>query len=75
MEMCRRCGRQSYHKQKNSCSSCAYPNPKMRTPASIKARRRRNIGTGRMRHMKKERIAAKNGHRGNPILRALWAKN
>ncbi|AFN83390.1 60S ribosomal protein L37 [Encephalitozoon romaleae SJ-2008] len=74
-EMCRRCGRQSYHKQKNSCSSCGYPNSKMRNPGSIKARRRRTVGTGRMRYMKRELRAARNGHKGNPILRALWIKN
>lgn len=74
-EMCRRCGRQTYHKQKDSCASCAYPEPKMRTPGSLKARRRRNVGTGRMRHMRKEMRAALSGHKGNPVLRSLWTKN
>lgn len=73
--MCRRCGKQSYHKQKNSCSSCGYPDAKMRTPGSLKARRRRTVGTGRMRYMKREMRAAKCGHKGDPILRALWTKN
>lgn len=47
----------------------------MRTPGSIKARRRRTVGTGRMRYVKNEIRAARNGHKGNPILRPLWNKN
>lgn len=50
---CRRCGKESYHKQKHACASCGYPKPKWRNPGSIKAVGRRAVGTGRMRHLRK----------------------
>ncbi|KAH9385116.1 large subunit ribosomal protein L37e [Nematocida major] len=50
---CIRCGNESYHKQKNECASCAYPERRWRNPGSIKAKGRRAEGTGRMRHLKK----------------------
>lgn len=50
---CRRCGKESYHKQKHACASCGYPKAKLRTPGSLKAIHRRTTGTGRMRHLKK----------------------
>ena len=28
--LCRRCGRMSYHKQKNTCSACGYPAARLR---------------------------------------------
>lgn len=61
----------SYHKQKLRCSSCGYPEKKLRNRGSLKARRRRGQGTGRMRHIRKVIRAAKSGFKGNAILRAL----
>uniref|UniRef100_A0A1I8HJJ6 alpha-1,2-Mannosidase n=1 Tax=Macrostomum lignano TaxID=282301 RepID=A0A1I8HJJ6_9PLAT len=50
---CRRCGRKSYHVQKKTCSSCAYPAARIRHfNWAKKAQRRRTTGTGRMRHLK-----------------------
>nr|6ZU5_LJJ Chain LJJ, eL37 [Paranosema locustae] len=73
--LCVRCGSMSYHKQKLRCSSCGYPEKKLRNRGSPKARRRRGEGTGRMRHLKKVRRAARNGFKGNAILRALRNAN
>lgn len=70
--MCKRCGNMSYHKQLRKCASCAYPEAKMRTPGSIKARRRRNVGTGRMRHLKKIMKEHVHGVKVNPIISQLW---
>lgn len=51
--LCRRCGKSSYHIQKARCSACAYPQVRKRGYNwSIKAKRRRTTGTGRMRHLK-----------------------
>ncbi len=30
---CKRCGRHSYHMQKQKCSACGYPRPKIRQEA------------------------------------------
>ncbi|XP_067678884.1 large ribosomal subunit protein eL37-like [Haliotis asinina] len=50
---CRRCGRRGYHIQKKACASCAYPCARKRTfNWSIKSKRRRTTGTGRMRYLK-----------------------
>ncbi|XP_046578402.1 60S ribosomal protein L37-like [Haliotis rubra] len=50
---CRRCGRRGYHIQKKTCASCGYPAARKRTfNWSIKSKRRRTTGTGRMRHLK-----------------------
>jgi large subunit ribosomal protein L37e len=68
---CQRCGRMSFHKQKGRCSSCGYPDAKMRNPGSIKARRRRTRGARRMRYMRKEREAALRGHKGSYLFRLL----
>ncbi|MES1903555.1 MAG: 60S ribosomal protein L37, partial [Paramarteilia canceri] len=35
---CKRCGKSSYHKQKNRCSSCAYPASRLRTTVPAKRR-------------------------------------
>lgn len=69
--LCPRCGSMSYHKQLKRCSSCAFPEAKRRTPASLKAARRTGQGTGRMRYMKKIVKKARNGFAGNPILAEL----
>jgi large subunit ribosomal protein L37e len=61
---CRRCGKVSFHIQKKLCSSCGYPNPKMRNfNWGEKAKRRRAAGTGRMRHQKTMSRRFKNGFR------------
>merc|ERR1712050_552551 len=62
--ICRRCGRSTYHIQKKRCASCGYPNPKKRQYNwSVKAKRRRTTGTGRMRHLKIVHRRFRNGFR------------
>eukprot|EP01057_Protomagalhaensia_wolfi_P004712 Protomagalhaensia_wolfi_Nauph_80__4711@NODE_4886_length_485_cov_146_060538_g3955_i0_p1_GENE_NODE_4886_length_485_cov_146_060538_g3955_i0NODE_4886_length_485_cov_146_060538_g3955_i0_p1_ORF_typecomplete_len116_score21_12Ribosomal_L37e/PF01907_19/7_1e26DZR/PF12773_7/0_013HypA/PF01155_19/0_3HypA/PF01155_19/1_4e03NOB1_Zn_bind/PF08772_11/0_13Ribosomal_S14/PF00253_21/21Ribosomal_S14/PF00253_21/1_1zfMss51/PF13824_6/5_9zfMss51/PF13824_6/20YhfH/PF14149_6/94YhfH/PF14149_6/3_1_NODE_4886_length_485_cov_146_0 len=52
-QMCRRCGKTTYHIQKKKCASCGYPAAKMRKYNwSEKAMRRRTTGTGDMKYMK-----------------------
>eukprot|EP00980_Cylindrotheca_fusiformis_P030707 scaffold25278_cov132-Cylindrotheca_fusiformis.AAC.8 len=61
---CRRCGKVSYHIQKKTCSSCGYPNKKMRQYNwGQKAKGRRTVGTGRMRYLKDMTRKFKNGFR------------
>ncbi|RVD92681.1 60S ribosomal L37 [Tubulinosema ratisbonensis] len=72
--LCKRCGSMSYHKQKRRCSSCGYPEAKLRNPGSDKAIRRRTTGTGRCRHLKKSFRAFKAGFKGNEIVNKLKAK-
>merc|ERR1712062_667546 len=60
--LCRRCGRRSYHIQKKACARCAYPLARQRHYNwSVKAKRRRTTGTGRMRHLKKVQRKFRNG--------------
>ena len=62
--LCVRCGKSSYHIQKKRCASCGYPAAKMRKYNwSVKAKRRRTTGTGRMRYMKHVPRRFKNGFR------------
>ncbi|KCZ81726.1 hypothetical protein H312_00905 [Anncaliia algerae PRA339] len=61
----------SYHKQKKTCSSCGYPEKKLRNPGSIKAVRRNTTGTGRCRHLKKLARARRSGFKGNAIIYKL----
>ncbi|KAJ1413579.1 ribosomal protein L37e-domain-containing protein [Ochromonadaceae sp. CCMP2298] len=69
---CRRCGKISFHKQKSTCSSCAYPAAKTRGYEwGQKAKRRRTTGTGRMQFMKDVPRRAKNGFREGTTAKAL----
>ena len=62
--LCRRCGRSSYHIQKKLCSACGYPNASVRKYNwSVKAKRRKTTGTGRMKHLKNVFRRARNGFR------------
>ncbi|PJF17362.1 60S ribosomal protein L37 [Paramicrosporidium saccamoebae] len=62
--LCRRCGNRSFHKQKKTCSQCAYPAAKLRSfNWSVKGKRRKTTGTGRMRHLKGMARRFKNGFR------------
>merc|ERR1711909_261741 len=64
----RRCGRVSFHIQKKTCASCGYPAAKTRKYNwSIKARRRKTTGTGRMRHMKVIQRKFRNGFREGTV--------
>merc|ERR1712212_715896 len=59
-----RCGRSSFHIQKHKCSQCGYPAAKMRSyDWSVKAKRRKTTGTGRMRHLKVVRKRFRYGFR------------
>ncbi|KAJ8905909.1 hypothetical protein NDN08_002411 [Rhodosorus marinus] len=54
----------SFHIQKSRCASCGYPAARKRTYNwSVKSKRRRTQGTGRMRHMKHINRRFKNGFR------------
>ncbi|XP_064605920.1 large ribosomal subunit protein eL37A-like [Liolophura sinensis] len=65
---CRRCGRRSYHIQKKVCASCGYPSPRLRHYNwSIKAKRRKTTGTGRMRHLKIVFRKFRNGFREGTV--------
>ncbi|KPI97845.1 60S ribosomal protein L37 [Papilio xuthus] len=66
--LCRRCGRSSYHIQKSKCAQCGYPAAKLRSYHwSVKAKRRKTTGTGRMRHLKIVRRRFRNGFKeGKP---------
>ncbi|XP_020714316.1 probable 60S ribosomal protein L37-A isoform X1 [Ceratitis capitata] len=62
--LCRRCGRSSYHIQKSTCSQCGYPAAKLRSYNwSVKAKRRKTTGTGRVRYLKVVRRRFRNGFR------------
>ncbi|KAM3270785.1 60S ribosomal protein L37 [Capsicum chacoense] len=51
--LCVRCGRRSFHIQKSCCFACAYPAARLRKYNwSVKALRRKTIGTGRMRYLR-----------------------
>lgn len=65
--MCPRCGNMAYHKQIRKCASCAFPEAKRRTPASLKAARRTGQGTGRLRHIKKVQKKFKNGFKSSTV--------
>ncbi|KAF5023496.1 hypothetical protein F66182_4447 [Fusarium sp. NRRL 66182] len=55
-------GRRSLHIQKHECSSCGYPAAKTRKfNWSEKAKRRKTVGTGRMRYLKDVSRRFKNG--------------
>jgi len=73
--LCRRCGKVSFHKQKGQCSSCGYPQAKMRHfEWAQKAKRRRTTGTGRMRSLKDMPRKFKNGFREGTTATSMKAK-
>ncbi|EFX70638.1 probable 60S ribosomal protein L37-A [Daphnia pulex] len=73
--LCRRCGRSSYHIQKSRCAQCGYPAKRLRHfNWSVKAKRRKTTGTGRMRHLKIVRIKFRNGFREGPRKIAFQAR-
>ncbi|KAL9951011.1 hypothetical protein ACROYT_G043597 [Oculina patagonica] len=62
--LCVRCHRSAYHIQKKRCASCGYPAARTRKfNWSVKAKRRKTTGTGRMRHLKDLYRRFKNGFR------------
>jgi len=62
--ICRRCNKVSFHIQKKTCASCGFPAAKIRKYNwSIKARRRKTTGTGRMRSLDIVRRKFRNGFR------------
>ncbi|XP_041475582.1 large ribosomal subunit protein eL37A-like [Lytechinus pictus] len=61
---CRRCGRRSWHIQKCSCAACSYPCKTIRKYNwSVKAKRRKTTGTGRIRHLRAVNRRFRNGFR------------
>lgn len=70
---CPRCGNMAFHKQKAKCASCAFPEAKKRTPASLKAFRRCKEGTGAMRYIKRELRKARSGRKTDMMLKRLLA--
>jgi len=62
--VCRRCGKVTLHIQKKVCSACGFPSAKIRKFGwSVKAKRRKTTGTGRMRHLDIVRRKFRNGFR------------
>ena len=60
--LCRRCGKVSFHIQKKVCAPCGYPQARIRSYNwSVKAKRRKTTGTGRMRHLDIVRRKFRNG--------------
>jgi len=65
--LCRRCGRSAYHIQKKTCASCGYPSKRIRKYNwSVKAKRRKTTGTGRMSYLKKVQRRFRNGFAYKP---------
>jgi large subunit ribosomal protein L37e len=62
--LCRRCGKVAFHIQKKVCAPCGFPSAKIRSFGwSVKAKRRKTTGTGRMRHLGLVRRKFRNGFR------------
>lgn len=62
--LCVRCGRRAFHIQKSRCASCGYPSARKRTfNWSVKSKRRRTTGTGRMQYLKHMSRRFKNNFR------------
>merc|ERR1711974_156271 len=80
-EICKRCGKNSYHKQKQTCASCAYPAQKWRRDLSTKTKEKRltfskvqgkKSRSGNMTHIKNVVKRKKSGWRINQVVeRAL----
>ncbi|KAF7701531.1 60S ribosomal protein L37 [Cucumispora dikerogammari] len=77
--ICQRCHKNSFHKQKQKCASCAFPAPKWRRDLSDKTKEKRlqhskvqgkNSRSGNMTHIKKVVRAKRNGYKLNPIVAA-----
>ncbi|KAG9033829.1 60S ribosomal protein L37A [Tulasnella sp. JGI-2019a] len=67
-DLCKRCGNRAFHKQHKQCASCGYPKAKIRSYGwSVKAKRRRTTGTGRMRYLKEVPARFKGGFRENGV--------
>jgi len=70
--LCRRCGKVSFHIQKKECACCGYPQARIRKfNWSIKAKRRKTTGTGRMRYLRDLPRRFKNGFREGTTARKL----
>merc|ERR1711974_201808 len=66
--LCRRCGKVSFHIQKKTCANRGYPGARTRKFGwSVKARRRKTTGTGRMRHLADVRRRFRNGFREGTV--------
>lgn len=64
--LCRRCGKNAYHRQWKRCGACAYPRPSARRfNWSVKAIKRRTTGTGRCRTLKVTNKRIANNFRTN----------
>jgi len=69
--LCRRCGRSSYHLQKQRCAACGFPSAKIRKfNWSEKAIRRKTTGTGRMKHLKVVFRRFRNGFREGTVAKS-----
>ena len=65
---CRRCGRISFHMQKQRCASCSYPAASMRRYNwSVKQKGRRTQGVGRLRSLKSVHRRFTNGFREGTV--------
>merc|ERR1712027_84334 len=73
--LCRRCPRSTFHIQKKKCSACGYPDARRRGFGwSVKARRRKTTGTGRMRHLSVVRRRFRNVFREGTVAKKIGSK-
>lgn len=69
--LCRRCGDSTYHIQNKRCSSCGFPDKKIRKYNwAEKTGQRKGQGNGRQAHVKETFRRAKNGLRHNTTPKA-----
>ncbi|KAI8799698.1 60S ribosomal protein L37 [Cladochytrium replicatum] len=74
--LCRRCGHRAYHNAKKTCAQCGYPAAKTRSfNWSVKGKRRKTTGTGRMRHLKELPRRFKNGFREGTVAKKVTASS
>ena len=64
---CVRCGSVSFHKRKQKCAACAYPEPKWKRNISDKTQEKKNKPS-RRRHLNKTLKSKRSGFKGNKII-------
>ena len=73
--LCKRCGNRSFHNQKKQCAQCGYPAAKLRSfEWSVKGKRRKTTGTGRMQYLKTMSRRFKNGFREGTVAKKVVKK-
>lgn len=69
--LCIRCGKRSFHVQKSTCAACGYPSARRRHYEwSVKGKRRKTTGTGRMAHLRSVHRRFRNGFREGALAKS-----